>query len=93
MTKRPKVLFAIGIPLLLAGVVVTVSGGSVAPLLTLVFPCGFFLLGFAGISYLTHDEFEKLDAEKEPDGSPGDHRQHILRPEDEHHYEDFAHAH
>ncbi len=88
MTKRPRVLVSIGVPILLAGVLLTVSGGSISPWLTLVFPVGVFVLGFAGISYLTHDEFIKLDAEQElHSGLPGDHRQHILRPE-EHPYED-----
>ena len=94
MTKRPKVLVAIGVPVLLAGVLLTVSGGSITPLLTLVFPVGVFLLGFAGISYLTHDEFIKLDEEQElHSGLPGDHRQHILRPENHPLEDELAHAH
>ncbi len=94
MTKRPKVLFTVAIPLLIAGIVLTVAKGTVNPLLTLLFPCGVFLLGLAGISYVTHPEFEKFDTEQDLKGfSPGDQNQHILRPEEEPYHTHLAHAH
>jgi hypothetical protein len=94
MTTRPRILFCAAIPLLVAGVTVTVWRGIAPPILTLLFPCGVFLLGLAGISYMAGGEFAKFDEEHHPHaGSPGDHQQHILRPEEEAHHGDLSHAH
>lgn len=94
MTTRPRILFCAAIPLLVAGVAVTVWRGIASPILTLLFPCGVFLLGLAGISYMTGGEFASFDEEHDPHGgSPGDHKQHILRPEEEARHGDFSHAH
>jgi hypothetical protein len=94
----PKVLLSAAIPLLVFGLAVTVYRGTVAPVLTLAFPLGVFLLGLSGITRLLRKEFLRFDEEQLlKHGSPGDNRQHIIRydliPPEVTHHEDVGHAH
>ena len=93
MSKRPKILLATAVPVILAGIAVMVYPGAVAPWLALLLPTGLFLLGLSVIDRLSLGEFALFDAEQlAKGGSPGDEKQHIIR-NDPFPQEVYDHAH